>query len=257
MAGRQGKPGNAENLAVSLGLDPARLPRHIAIIMDGNGRWAERRGVPTSEGHRAGGEALRDIVTFCGELGIPYLTVYAFSTENWKRPDVEVQHLMQLLVDYLVQEVGELNHKGVRVKGIGRLDGLPYEARLALTGAEESTAGNNRLSLMLALNYGGRSELVDAARALTADAIAGRVDPFDIDERLLGRYLYTAGIPDPDLLVRPAGEFRISNFLLWQIAYAELWVTPVLWPDFRRSHLVQGILDFQRRERRYGGRNKC
>lgn len=250
-------PEDKERLAISPGLDPGRLPLHIAIIMDGNRRWAEQRGLPAAEGHRAGAESLRDIVRFCGELGIPYLTVYAFSTENWKRPEDEVQALMHLLVEYLAREVDELDANGVRVRAIGRLEELPGAARLALAVAEERTAGNGHLTLTLALNYGGRAELVDAARRLAAEAVAGRLDPQAIDEETLARCLYAGDVPDPDLLIRPAGEFRVSNFLLWQIAYTEFWVTPVLWPDFRRRHLTEGLLDYQRRERRFGGRAKC
>ncbi|MDI6709153.1 MAG: isoprenyl transferase [Thermoanaerobacterales bacterium] len=255
--GQSQRPEEEERLAVSLGLDPHRLPLHIAIIMDGNRRWAEHRGLSAGEGHRAGAESLRDVVRFCGELGIPFLTVYAFSTENWKRPEDEVQALMHLLVEYLAREVDELDANGVRVRAIGRLAELPAAAQLALAAAEDRTAGNGHLTLTLALNYGGRAELVDAARRLAADAAAGRLYPQAIDEETLSQCLYAGDIPDPDLLIRPAGEFRVSNFLLWQIAYAEFWVTPVLWPDFRRQHLTEGLLEYQRRERRFGGRTKC
>lgn len=250
-------PEDKERSAVVPGLDPGRLPQHIAIIMDGNRRWAEQRGLPVAEGHRAGAESLRDVVRFCGELGIPYLTVYAFSTENWKRPEDEVRALMDLLVEYLGREVDELDANGVCVRAIGRLEELPAATRLALAAAEDRTSHNSRLILTLALNYGGRAELVDAARRLATEAAAGRLDPRGIDEDTLSRYLYAGDIPDPDLLIRPAGEFRVSNFLLWQIAYTEFWVTPVLWPDFRRQHLAEGLLEYQRRERRFGGRTKC
>jgi undecaprenyl diphosphate synthase len=234
-------------------VDAARLPRHIAIIMDGNGRWASRRGLPRTFGHRAGVESLRHVVELCAELGIPFLTVFAFSTENWKRPQEEVNVLMDLLVEYLHREARELERNGIRVHAIGRLDELPPPARVAVYEIMERTAKNERMVLNLALNYGGRTELVDAARRLAADVLAGTLRVEDIDESHMAGALYTAGLPDPDLVIRPSGEMRISNFLLWQVAYAELWVTPVLWPDFRRVHLLEAILDYQRRERRFGG----
>jgi len=234
-------------------VDAGRLPRHIAIIMDGNGRWASRRGLPRTFGHRAGVESLRQVVELCAELGIQVLTVFAFSTENWKRPQEEVNVLMDLLVEYLHREAQELERNGIRVHAIGRLDELPPPARGAVYEIMERTAKNERMVLNLALNYGGRTELVDAARRLAADVLAGTLRVEDIDESRMAGALYTAGLPDPDLVIRPSGEMRISNFLLWQVAYAELWVTPVLWPDFRRVHLLEAILDYQRRERRFGG----
>lgn len=230
-----------------------RLPRHLAIIMDGNGRWALKRGLPRAVGHRAGVEALREIVKACLEWGIEILTVYAFSTENWKRPREEVETLMELLVEYLQKEVDELNHQGVKISAIGRLNELPEKAQKELARAKELTAGNRRLLLNLALNYGGRAELVDACRAVVEDILQGKLKLDQIDEEVLSRYLYTAGLPDPDLLIRTAGEMRFSNFLLWQSAYTELWVTPVLWPDFRREHLLAALHDYARRERRFGG----
>ncbi|MDA8096475.1 MAG: isoprenyl transferase [Desulforudis sp.] len=235
-------------------IDKSRLPVHVAIIMDGNGRWAKQRGVPKVMGHRAGAESLRDVVRYCAETGILILTAYAFSTENWKRPQDEVSNLMGLLVEYLSKEIQELNDNGVRIKSIGQVDGLPSDAYEALMAAEDKTKENKRLTLNLALNYGGRLEILEAVRKLAHEAHEGRLDPASIDESLFASALYTAGIPDPDLLIRPAGEFRLSNFLLWQIAYTELWITPVLWPDFRRSHLEQAIVDYQCRERRFGGR---
>ncbi len=234
-------------------VDAGRLPRHIAIIMDGNGRWASRRGLPRTFGHRAGVESLRQVVELCAELGIPVLTVFAFSTENWKRPQEEVNVLMDLLVEYLHREAQELERNGIRVHAIGRLDELPPPARSAVYEIMERTAKNERMVLNLALNYGGRTELVDAARRLAAEVLAGTLRVEEIDESRVAGALYTAGLPDPDLVIRPSGEMRISNFLLWQVAYAELWVTPVLWPDFRRVHLLEAILDYQRRERRFGG----
>ncbi|MGI9952015.1 isoprenyl transferase [Moorellaceae bacterium AZ2] len=233
--------------------DPQCLPRHLAIIMDGNGRWALSRGLPRAAGHRAGVEALREVVKACLEWGIGVLTVYAFSTENWKRPQAEVDALMNLLVEYLGREVQELHEQGVQIRAIGRLHELPLEARQKLQQAMELTAGNQRLVLNLALNYGGRAELVDACAALVRDVQAGKVMPGEIREEVLESYLYTAGLPDPDLLIRAAGEMRLSNFLLWQSAYTELWVTSTLWPDFRREDLLAALQDYARRERRFGG----
>ncbi|WP_217267391.1 isoprenyl transferase [Thermanaeromonas sp. C210] len=232
---------------------PERLPRHVAIIMDGNGRWALRRGLPRAAGHRAGVEALREVVKACLEWGIQILTVYAFSTENWKRPRSEVEALMNLLVEYLEREVRELHEQGVQIRAIGRLHELPPEARQKLQQAMQTTAGNGRLVLNLALNYGGRAELVDACAALVKDVEAGKLRAEEVREDTLERYLYTAGLPDPDLLIRAAGEMRLSNFLLWQAAYTELWVTSTLWPDFRREDLLAALEDYARRERRFGG----
>jgi len=234
-------------------LDRSRLPKHIAIIMDGNGRWAQRRGFPRAYGHRAGVESLRDIVKACSELQIPILTVYAFSTENWKRPQEEVDILMDLLVEYLNKEIDELCRSGVRINPIGRLGDLPRQAQDALKMATDCSRNNKGLILNLALNYGGRTEIVDAVRSIAADVEKGLLRPGEIDDKIISERLYTAGQPDPDLLIRPAGDFRISNFLLWQLAYTEFWLTPVMWPDFRRVHLLRAIDDFQRRERRFGG----
>ncbi|WP_324667555.1 isoprenyl transferase [Geochorda subterranea] len=233
-------------------LDPARIPRHVAIIMDGNGRWALRRGLHRTAGHRAGVKSLREAVRTCAKLGVEVLTVYAFSTENWQRPASEVQTLMELLVEVLHQEIDELDEAGIRVQVIGRLDPLPAEVVRQVREAEARTRFNRHMVLNVALNYGGRAEIVDAARRLAEEASAGRIRPEEIDESLFARHLYTAELPDPDLLIRTGGEFRVSNFLLWQLAYAELWVTPVFWPDFRRIHLLQAIVDYQRRHRRFG-----
>lgn len=234
-------------------LPRSRLPRHVAIIMDGNGRWALRRGLPRVAGHRAGVEALREVVKACLEWGIEVLTVYAFSTENWKRPRSEVEALMQLLVEYLGREVEELNRQGVQIRAIGRLQELPAPAREELQRAMELTAGNRKLILNLAINYGGRAELVDACCAVVQDVVRGKLDINSLSEETLNNYLYTSGLPDPDLLIRAAGEMRLSNFLLWQAAYTELWVTPTLWPDFRRQDLLEALKDYSRRERRFGG----
>ncbi len=234
------------------GLDPARLPRHVAIIMDGNGRWAERRGLPRVAGHRAGIDSLREVVRTASQLGIPVLTVFAFSTENWGRPKGEVDFLMQLLCEAIRREVTELHRHRVRVQVIGRREGLPANVLGEIDWATQLTARNEGLLLNIAFNYGGRAEIADAARRLAADVLAGRIDLNRIDETAFSGYLYTAQLPDPDLLIRTGGEMRLSNFLLWQVAYAELWVTPVCWPDFRGPHLVEAIRAYQQRQRRFG-----
>lgn len=231
----------------------AELPRHVAIIMDGNGRWATARSLPRMEGHRAGVRALREAVEACVRLSIDYLTVYAFSTENWERPRDEVGFLMNLMLDVLERELPRFEKQGVRLRIIGDRARLPdkVNAKLddALRRVERAEGG---LTLCVALNYGGRAEIVRAARRM-ADAIAsGDVDEADVDERSFRRYLDTAGIPDPDLIIRTGGEHRISNFLLWQAAYSELWLTPIFWPDFEKTHLYEAILDYQRRQRRFG-----
>lgn len=241
-----------EERRLMMALDPGRIPRHIAIIMDGNGRWALHRGLGRAAGHRAGVRSLRETVRTCAKLGVEVLTVYAFSTENWQRPEVEVRTLMELLVEALQNELGELHENGIRICAIGRTEGLPPNVRAQVAHAEELTRDNRNMLLNVALNYGGRAEIVDAARQVAEAARAGRLDPAGLDEPTFARFLYTGGVPDPDLLIRTGGEFRVSNFLLWQLAYAELWVTPVFWPDFRRVHLLQAIVDFQQRERRFG-----
>jgi undecaprenyl diphosphate synthase len=227
------------------------IPRHVAIIMDGNGRWAERRGVPRLWGHRAGRKAVREAIRACLDLGVEILTLYTFSTENWERPRREVQGLMRFLVRTLREETEELDGNGVRLQIIGRLADLPAEVRRGLGEAVERLAGNRRLRLVLALSYSGRAELVDAVRGVVAETHR-RGTSAAIDEKLIERHLYTVGLPDPDLLIRTSGEMRLSNFLLWQVAYTELWVTDLLWPDFRRRHFFQAVADFQGRERRFG-----
>lgn len=229
------------------------LPQHVAIIMDGNGRWAQQRGMPRGVGHRAGVESLRDMVNICSTLGIKVLTVYAFSTENWKRPQEEVSILMDLLVEYLQKEIKELHSKNVVVNAIGRIDELPQAAQKALQEAHELTGNNQGLVLNLCLNYGGRTELVDACKKIAQQVKDDELSVEDITEDTIGGSLYTQAYPDPDLLIRPAGELRISNYLLWQLAYTEFWLTDVLWPDFRKKHLLQAILDYQNRKRRFGG----
>jgi undecaprenyl diphosphate synthase len=235
-------------------IDPGRLPAHIAIIMDGNGRWARRRNLPRVAGHRAGIEPVRSTVETCSRLGIQALTLYAFSVENWKRPRPEVDMLWRLLRIYLRQELPNLMRNGIRFTCMGRLDGLPPQVRQDLESSIDATARNNGLRLNVAINYSGRSELVDAVNAIVDDArLEGRLRDLRIDEESIAARLYTAGLPDPDLLIRTSGEKRVSNFLLWQIAYAELYVTDTLWPDFRRADLLNAILDYQKRDRRFGG----
>ncbi len=233
-------------------IDFERLPRHVAVIMDGNGRWARERRLPRVAGHRAGIDAVRETVEISARLGIQVLTLYAFSQENWKRPRSEVTTLMSLLREYVRKELRTLMRNSIRLNVIGRLEDLPDGAQKELRRALEETRGNDGLQFNIALSYGGRTEIVDACRAL----IRSGVDPEDVDAAAFAQQLYTAGQPDPDLLIRTSGELRVSNFLLWQIAYAEIWVTETLWPDFRRAHLFQAILDYQRRERRYGGLNR-
>lgn len=243
-------PGSPEELLVRR-IDFDRMPEHVAVIMDGNGRWAGQRGKPRVAGHRAGVRAVRDTIEAAGHLGIDVLTLYAFSAENWNRPRQEVWTLMSLLREYLRRELESLRKNGIRLRILGRREGLPSDLLQRLDDAMEQTAGGEHMTLNVALNYGGRGEIVDACRRIVADWAAG--EAVDIDESTLGRYLYTAGQPDPDLLIRTSGEFRISNFLLWQLAYTEIWITDTLWPDFRRRDLFEAILDFQARERRFGG----
>ncbi len=235
-------------------LDPDRLPAHIAVIMDGNGRWANRRRLPRVAGHRAGVEPVRVTVETCAQLGVRALTLYAFSQENWKRPRAEVEALWQLLRTYLRKELNTLVRNGIRFSPIGRLEGLPGNVRAELQGAVEATSGCGGLRLNVAINYGARAELADAMNEILRRARAqGRLDELVIGEDSIASALYTAGLPDPDLLIRTSGEMRVSNFLLWQIAYAEIYVTGTLWPDFGRTELLRAILDYQRRERRFGG----
>ena len=235
-------------------LDAARLPKHVAIIMDGNGRWARKRNLPRAAGHRAGVEPVRVTVETCARIGVEVLTLYAFSLENWKRPRTEVDMLWRLLRIYIRKELASLMRNGVRLRAIGRLEALPAAARHELLAAIEATSRNRRLLVNLAINYGGRAEVADAVNAILAGARArGTVDRLHVDERMIAAHLYTAGLPDPDLLIRTSGEMRISNFLLWQIAYSELYVTETLWPDFSRAELLRAIVSYQARERRFGG----
>ena len=230
-------------------VDFTRLPRHLAVIMDGNGRWAAQRHLPRVEGHRAGIESVREVVEGSARLGIRVLTLYAFSVENWKRPVSEVSTLMMLLKRYLRLELNTLLRNNIRFRVIGRAADLAPDVRSELALAQEKTATNTGMLFNIALNYGGRAEIVEAAKRL----IESGVDPADVDEERFASVLYTAGQPDPDLLIRTSGEMRVSNFLLWQIAYSEIWVTQTLWPDFRKQHLLEAILEYQKRDRRYGG----
>ena len=228
------------------------LPRHIAIIMDGNGRWAKARGAPRLLGHRAGRESVREVVRGCAELGVEVLTLYTFSTENWNRPAREVSALMTMLRASLRHERAELRANNVRLQVIGRITDLPAPVLRAIEETQQYLVGSTGMLLNLALSYGGRIELVDAIRRMLGEGAEHRLRPQDVDEELVSSFLYTAGLPDPDLLIRTSGEMRISNFLLWQLAYTEFWVTDTLWPDFRRRHLLQAVAEYQRRERRFG-----
>lgn len=234
-------------------MDEGRIPTHVAIIMDGNGRWAVRRGLSRAEGHRAGVRALRRVVEISRDLGIRYLTVYGFSTENWRRPKEEVDLLMDLLVEYLRSEVQELKEKGVRLNVIGHIEELPDRCQSSLSEALAITQENSDLVLTLALNYGGRREIVDAAKTLATNARTGSLEVSAISEELFGRLLSTGEMPDPDLIIRPSGEWRLSNFLLWQAAYSEFYMTSVLWPEFGEPELRAAVAAFGARDRRYGG----
>ena len=228
------------------------LPKHIAVIMDGNGRWAKRKGLPRVAGHREGVKAVRDVVEACGELGIEVLTLYTFSTENWRRPEGEVTALMNLLLRTLQREVDDLIRNNVRLVTVGDIERLPDDARRGMREAVETTRRNSGLILNLALNYGGREEIVRAVRRIAADVRRSHIEPDDVDKETIARNLYTSDLPDPDLLIRTSGEFRISNFLLWQLAYTEIYITDVLWPDFGRRDVYRAIEDYQGRERRFG-----
>jgi undecaprenyl diphosphate synthase len=235
-------------------IDPSRLPRHLAVIMDGNGRWATARALTRARGHQRGLEAAKEVIRTSRELGIPVLTLFAFSSENWRRPVDEVGTLMELLRIHLREQIGDLLKHNIRLTAIGRLADLPRDVRAILDEAVARTQHNDGMVLNVALSYGGRSEIVHAVRRLVGDLVAGGrpVDPAGITEEMLSAYLDTAGLPDPDFLIRTSGEFRLSNFLLWQLAYTEIYVTPTLWPDFRRADLIEALLDYQRRERRFG-----
>jgi len=233
-------------------LDMSKIPKHIAIIMDGNGRWAKKRNLPRALGHKAGVEAIRKIVKECNNLGVEYLTLYAFSTENWNRPLKEVDSLMKLLVEYLKNEFEELNANNVVINSIGNISELPLICKTELNHAYEKTKNNKGLILNLALNYGGRNEIVDAVKEISLDLMSKKISKDEINEDLLSKHMYTSGMPDPDLIIRPSGELRLSNFLLWQSAYSELWFSDINWPDFHEEELKAAILNYQKRDRRFG-----
>lgn len=237
-------------------IDMNNIPKHIGIIMDGNGRWAKKKGLPRSLGHKAGVETIREIVKVSSNIGIKYLTLYAFSTENWKRPKEEVSALMKLLVEYLKKEVKELHENNVIINFIGNISMLPSICQNELINAKEKTKNNTGLCLNLALNYGGRDEIILAIKDIVKEAKSGKLNEEDIDEKLISSKLYTKGIDDPDIIIRPSGEYRLSNFLLWQSAYSELWFSDIFWPDFDSSDLYKAIYDFQKRDRRFGGIKK-
>ncbi|MBX2939892.1 MAG: isoprenyl transferase [Ferruginibacter sp.] len=237
-------------------IDKSKLPQHIAIIMDGNGRWAEERGQDRLFGHLNGVESVRNVVEGAAELGVKYLTLYAFSTENWERPPYEVSGLMELLVETIKKEVPTLNKNNIRLQVIGDVEMLPDNARKELEQAITDTAQNNGLTLILALSYSSRWEIVHAIRQMAAEVASGKINAQDIDKNYFERFLCTTGLPDPELLIRTGGEIRVSNFLLYQIAYAELYFTEVKWPDFRKNHLFEAIIDFQHRQRRFGKTGK-
>ncbi|MEK7948936.1 isoprenyl transferase [Luteolibacter sp. Y139] len=234
-------------------MNDSSIPRHIAIIMDGNGRWAKERGKPRISGHRAGAESVRECVEGCKQLGVEYLTLYAFSSENWNRPAAEITALMALLERFLEEKAGELMKQNVKLTAIGHLERLPDRTRRKLNKAIERTSGNTSLTLILALSYGAREEIVEAARSLAVDAAAGKIDPAQIDNATFASRLYTADIPDPDLLIRTSGELRVSNFLLWQISYAEIVIFKKFWPDFHQADLNEAVQEYARRHRRFGG----
>ena len=250
------KSANREESELLARVDLKRLPDHVAIIMDGNGRWAQRRHLPRIAGHRAGMKRVRDVIETCAQLHLPCLTLYAFSLENWRRPEAEVDFLMRLLREYLKRELPEIHKNNIRLLIIGRSEQLPEKVRKDITDAMDQTAHNTGMKLIVALNYGGRAELADAFNAMLDQLRENGLSSFRADEQSISDHLYTAGLPDPDLLIRTSGEMRVSNFLLWQIAYAEIYVTETLWPDFSRERLLEALLDYQKRERRYGGLGK-
>lgn len=237
-------------------IKPEKLPRHIAIIMDGNGRWAKKRLMPRTMGHRAGINSIRKVVEACVEIAIPVLTVFAFSTENWKRPLDEVDYLMKLLIEFLHKELKALHENNIRINILGDYGSLPTECQMEIGEALQTTKGNSGMIFNIALNYGSRNEILGAVRRLADQIAKGEMTAEDVSEEFFSNLLYTKGLPDPDLLIRTAGEMRISNFLLWQIAYTELWVTDLMWPDFSREELMKAIWDFQQRDRRFGGLNR-
>jgi undecaprenyl diphosphate synthase len=247
------KAANREEAELLEKIDLRQLPEHLAVIMDGNGRWAQRRHLPRIAGHRTGVKTAREIIETCARLKLPCLTLYAFSLENWRRPQTEVDFLMRLLREYLKRELPSIHKNNIRLLIIGRSEQLPEAVRKDIQTAMALTAKNTGMKLVVALNYGGRAELVDAFNTILQQVRSNGMAAFQADEQTISEHLYTAGLPDPDLLIRTSGEMRVSNFLLWQIAYAEIYVTETLWPDFSRARLLEALVDFQKRERRYGG----
>ena len=247
------EPGSVEGKLLD-SLDLGRLPRHIAVIMDGNGRWAKHRNLPREEGHKAGAKSVQEVVETCARLGIEFLTLYAFSKENWKRPKAEISMLWKLLENYLKKEHKVLVKNQLCLKVIGQRDDLPMAVRRELQRVEDITKDFDRMTIVLALNYGGRAEIVEAVKKFCKDN-SSSID--SLNEKTFANYLFTSDIPDPDLLIRTSGEMRISNFLLWQIAYSEIWITQEYWPDFRKKHLLQALVDYQKRERRFGDIHPC
>jgi len=239
-------------MTVPEALDPQRLPTHVAIVMDGNGRWARKRKKPRIYGHKIGADSVRDIVETCGELGISYLTLYAFSAENWKRPHQEVSGLMNILKSYLVSELDRMEKNQIRLRCFGEISRLPDSVREVLRTSIQRTADNTKLTLNLALSYGARDEICRAVQSIAAQCRTGTMDPDQVDHQIIADHLYTAGQPDPDLLIRTGGECRLSNFLLWQASYNDIYFTETMWPDFRRAAFIEAIRDYQQRERRFG-----
>lgn len=233
-------------------IDPLKLPMHIGIIMDGNGRWAQTKNRPRLFGHKAGVEALRNIIRLSSDMGIKILTIYAFSTENWRRPKSEVDGLMGLLIEYFNKEINELHKNRVKIRCLGNINLLPNKTRESVINAIETTRNNEGLILNIAINYGGRDEIITAVKGLNKDIMDGKISPDEINENLFSSYLYTEGLSDPDLIIRTSGELRLSNFLIWQGAYSELWFTDVFWPDFKETHLLDAIYDYQQRKRKFG-----
>ncbi|MBA5850472.1 isoprenyl transferase [Clostridium sp. cel8] len=251
MLGSANKKVNNANTIIEVDMD--NIPKHIGIIMDGNGRWAKKRNLPRTFGHRAGVENIREIVKECNNLKVKYLTLYAFSTENWKRPKDEISALMKLLVQYLRKEFNELNKNNVVINHIGDISKLPDVCQVELESAYEKTKNNTGLVLNLALNYGGRAELIRAFKLINKDIKNGIIDEDELDEKIVSNYLYTRNMPDPDIIIRPSGEKRLSNFFLWQCAYSEFWYSNIYWPDFKKEDLRKAIYDYQHRDRRFGG----
>ncbi len=245
--------GEKENIDNNINIDMGNIPEHIAIIMDGNGRWAKKRKLPRTMGHKAGVETIRRVLKEADRLGVKYMTLYAFSTENWKRPKDEVNALMKLLIQYLKQEINELHKNGVKINVLGDISRLPIECQKEIKSSVEKTKNNTGITMNIALNYGGRDEIIRATKLIVEDVLNGNINLEDINDEIFEKHLYTKDIPDPDIIIRPSGEQRLSNFLLWQCAYSEFWYSDICWPDFKEEDLRRAIYDFQNRDRRFGG----